>query len=238
MPSQVFSITGLHCQSCVQTVGDKLRSHEAVQKADVSLHPPQVTLETHHPLSADEVNAWLAPLRRYHVGDLNKPAPPPPQEEPRATTWKPLILLLVFLLSVTAASQISAGRFDLDSSMRIFMGGFFIAFSFFKFLDLRGFAEAYRGYDLVAKAWPPYGFVYPFLEFGLGLAYVANWKPVAVNAATAILMAVSLAGVLRAVMSKKHIRCACLGTVFNLPMSTITVIEDGLMFVMAVIMLM
>src|SRR5436189_957779 len=47
MPSQTFAITGLHCQSCVQTVGEKLRAHEAVKKAEVSLHPPQVTLETH-----------------------------------------------------------------------------------------------------------------------------------------------------------------------------------------------
>jgi cation transport ATPase len=236
MPSQTFAITGLHCQSCVQTVGEKLRAHEAVKKADVSLHPPQVTLETHHSLSAAEVNAWLAPLQRYQISDLNKPEASAAEANP--VTWKPLLLLLTFLLAVTAATQFSAGRFDLDSSMRVFMGGFFIAFSFFKFLDLRGFADAYRGYDLVAKAWPPYGLVYPFLEFGLGLAYVAGVKPFAVNIATAVLMAVSLAGVLRAVISKKQIRCACLGTVFNLPMSTVTVIEDGLMFVMAVIMLM
>jgi copper chaperone CopZ len=236
MPSQVFSITGLHCQSCVQSVGDKLRTHEAVQKAEVSLHPPQVTLQTHHHLSASEVNTLLAPLQRYSVSDLNKPEEPAVASPP--VSWKPLILLLTFLLSVTAAAQVSAGHFHLDSAMRIFMGGFFIAFSFFKFLDLRGFADAYRGYDFVAKAWPPYGFIYPFLEFGLGLAYIANWKPFAVNLFTAVLMAVSLAGVLRAVTSKMLIRCACLGTVFNLPMSTVTVIEDGLMFTMAVIMLM
>ena len=29
------------------------------------------------------------------------------------------------------------------------------------------------------------------------------------------------------------IRCACLGTVFNLPMSTVTLVEDGLMIAMA-----
>ncbi|HWB06001.1 MAG TPA: heavy metal-associated domain-containing protein [Verrucomicrobiales bacterium] len=237
MPSQVFSITGLHCQSCVQSVGERLRTHDAVENAEVSLHPPQVTVQTRRPLSAAEVNAWLAPLERYQVGDLNKP-PAEPEETPANETWKPLLLLLGFLLAVTAATQAAAGRFDLDSSMRIFMGGFFIAFSFFKFLDLRGFADAYRGYDLVAKAWPPYGLIYPFLELGLGLAYVANWWPTAVNVATAVLMAVSLAGVVRAVLSKKRMRCACLGTVFNLPMSTVTVIEDGLMFVMAVIMLM
>ncbi len=139
---------------------------------------------------------------------------------------------------MTLAVQLAGGSFDLDSAMRTFMGGFFVVFSFFKFLDLQGFADAYRGYDLVARAWPPYGRIYPFLEFGLGLAYIANWQPFTVNIATALLMAVSLIGVIRAVLSKKQIRCACLGTGFNLPMSTVTVIEDGLMFVMAVIMLM
>jgi hypothetical protein len=121
--------------------------------------------------------------------------------------------------------------------MRLFMGGFFVAFSFFKMLDVRGFADAYRTYDLVAKRWPGYGFVYPFIEFGLGIAYLANLSPLIVNGITFAVMAVSLAGVLRAVLSKRAIRCACLGTVFQLPMSTVTIIEDGLMLVMAGAML-
>ena len=54
---------------------------------------------------------------------------------------------------------------------------------------------------------------------------------------TAVIMAVSLAGVVRAVLSKSAIRCACLGTVFQLPMSTVTIIEDGLMLAMALFML-
>ena len=117
------------------------------------------------------------------------------------------------------------------------MGGFFIAFSFFKMLDVKGFADAYRTYDLVAKAWPGYGFIYPFIEFGLGIGYLANLNPWVVNGVTVVVMAVSLAGVLRAVFSKRAIRCACLGTVFQLPMSTVTIIEDGLMLVMATVML-
>jgi len=236
MPSQTFPITGLHCESCVKTVGDRLRAHEAVSQETVSLHPPQISMETARPLSTEEVNAWLAPLERYRVSESKVEAPPVAPAQP-AVTWKPLLILLIFLLAVTAATQIAARGFHAEAAMRTFMGGFFIAFSFFKFLDLRGFASAYRGYDLVAKAWPAYGLIYPFLEFGLGLGYIANWQPFAINAATALLMAVSLAGVLRAVLSKKQIRCACLGTVFNLPMSTVTIIEDALMLVMAVVML-
>jgi hypothetical protein len=50
-------------------------------------------------------------------------------------------------------------------------------------------------------------------------------------------MSVSLIGVLKSVLSKQQIRCACLGAVFNLPMSTVTIIEDGLMIVMGIAML-
>ena len=50
-------------------------------------------------------------------------------------------------------------------------------------------------------------------------------------------MTVSIIGVLQSVMNKRKIKCACLGDVFNLPMSTITIIEDALMIGMSVIML-
>jgi hypothetical protein len=50
-------------------------------------------------------------------------------------------------------------------------------------------------------------------------------------------MTVSIIGVLQSVLSKRKIKCACLGDVFNLPMSTITIIEDALMIAMSGIML-
>ena len=117
--------------------------------------------------------------------------------------------------------------------MELFMGGFFLVFSFFKFLDIRGFASSYRSYDLLAKAVPAYGYVYPFLELGLGLAWAFIGGTVAVAASTVLLMGFSAIGVIIAVSRKQAIQCACLGTVFNLPMSTVTIVEDLLMVAMA-----
>ena len=57
------------------------------------------------------------------------------------------------------------------------------------------------------------------------------------NAVTLIVMSVSIIGVLQSLANKKKIRCACLGAVFNLPMSTITIIEDALMIGMSFVML-
>jgi hypothetical protein len=92
-------------------------------------------------------------------------------------------------------------------------------------------------YDIVAKRWRGWGYVYVFTELGLGLAFALNIAPVIVNAIMVAVMIVSLIGVLQSVFNKRQIRCACLGAVFNLPMSTVTIIEDGLMILMGVAML-
>jgi hypothetical protein len=110
-------------------------------------------------------------------------------------------------------------------------------FGFFKLLNVPAFADAYRGYDVVAKVWPGWGYVYPFVEVALGAAYLANVVPVAVNVVTLVVMGVSTVGVVQSVLNKQKIRCACLGTVFNLPVSTVTLVEDGLMAAMAAVAL-
>ena len=228
------------CGNCVAKIQKRLGGHPDIESVTVTLQPPQAEAQTRRTISDDELNAWLEPLGHYRVTQYVASAPSPAASalpEISATTYRPLIILLVYLVAVTGSVLFAAGAWDSALAMRLFMGGFFIAFSFFKMLDVRGFADAYRTYDLVAKRWPAYGFIYPFIEFGLGIAYLANLNPLIVNGVTAVVMAVSLAGVLRAVFSKRAIRCACLGTVFQLPMSTVTIIEDGLMLVMAVAML-
>ena len=117
------------------------------------------------------------------------------------------------------------------------MAGFFLVFSFFKFLDLKGFAQSYAMYDLAAKKIPTYGFVYPFIELGLGLAYLLNFKPILTNWLAFTVMTFSAIGVILAVANKQKIRCACLGAVFNLSMTTVTIIEDIMMAAMAAWML-
>src|SRR5690606_25963019 len=102
---------------------------------------------------------------------------------------------------------------------------------------LNGFADSYARYDVVAKKFRSWGYIYAFIELGLGLAFALDFQPVFTNTFTAIVMSVSLIGVLQSVLNKQKIQCACLGAVFNLPMSTVTIIEDALMIIMSVAML-
>ncbi len=106
-------------------------------------------------------------------------------------SYRPLVLTFLFILLVTVISAIDDGHFDLMKWMHYFMAGFFIVFSFFKFLDLRGFADSYSMYDLVAKRISIYGFVYPFIELALGLAYLTQFAPKPTYIATVIVMGFS-----------------------------------------------
>jgi len=155
----------------------------------------------------------------------------------RLETFKPLILIFLFISGVSVIASIESGQINLMKWMNYFMAGFFITFSFFKFLDLRAFADSYSMYDLLAKRVRTYGFVYPFIELAMGIAYLTHFAPNSTYIATIAVMGFSSLGVIQSVLDKKKIKCACLGAVFNLPMTTVTIIEDLLMVAMAVLML-
>lgn len=152
-------------------------------------------------------------------------------------TYKPVLLIFAFITGITLLIQFSNIHFNWMQWMQHFMAGFFLIFSFFKLLNLQGFADSYAMYDIVAKRFKSWGYVYAFLELFLGIAFLINFEPLITNGVTFALMTVSIIGVLQSVLNKKKIKCACLGDVFNLPMSTITIIEDALMIVMSLIML-
>jgi hypothetical protein len=161
-------------------------------------------------------------------------------------TYRPLLMIIGYILASSVFIQLGlhaghgmsvAQSVSMHETMRYFMAGFFLTFSFFKLLDVKAFAGAYAGYDLLAARWHGWGYVYPFVELALGLAYLANFQPTLTNWATLLIMGFSAIGVIRAVMSKTKIQCACLGTVFQLPMSTVTIVEDVGMVIMAAGML-
>ena len=151
-------------------------------------------------------------------------------------SYKPLVLIVVYLLGTTLLLEYGSGMFLMKTWMANFMAGFFLVFSFFKMLDIAAFARAYQSYDLIAAKAKGYGYVFPFIELGLGIAYLLYYDNELTHLITAIVMFVSLLGVIKSVVQKSEIQCACLGTVFNLPMSYVTIIEDGIMLVMALFM--
>lgn len=232
-----YQVVGLTCNGCVNRVKNTLADY--AETVAVTLSPPEAIL-TNPKDNIDVLNKALSQIGNYQLSPLvTKSATVIIDSETKSwfATYKPLLLVFAYILIVTLAVEVTNGRFVLDRWMPNFMAGFFIVFSFFKLLDLTGFASSYAMYDLLAKKLYGYGLVYPFIELGLGLGYLLKWQPFFVNLATLTIMGFSTIGVILAVMKKQKIKCACLGTGFNLPMSTVTIIEDLLMVAMAIMML-
>lgn len=229
--------TDLRCEACVAAIRPALDVEPGLARwtADVSTPDKTLTVEGDG-VSAARVGELLRPHGYHVLGELPVGSPAAAPAEP-TTSYFPLLLILLYLLGVCGAVEVAAGGFDPMRAMTHFMAGFFLVFSFFKLLNLTAFADAYAGYDLVAARWRGYGFAYPFIELALGAAYLLHLHPMAVNAVTLVVMLVGTAGVARALLARRKIRCACLGAVFNLPMSTVTLVEDLLMAGMAAAML-
>ena len=253
MTTQTFALTGLHCNACVTRVTKSLEPLAA--SVAVSLSPMQVVL-TDTTAGFDVLRTAVESAGKYvlvpNQASNTAPARLILGQSPlgiiafeNATpdwlaTYNPLILIVAYIFCGSVVVQIGMGGLasvNAMETMRYFMAGFFLVFSFFKLLDINAFANAYAGYDLLATRWRGWGLIYPFVELALGIAYLANVNPLLAHWITIIVMGFSAIGVIKAVASKTQIQCACLGTVFKLPMSTVTIVEDVGMVLMAAAML-
>lgn len=153
----------------------------------------------------------------------------------------PLIIIFSSIFLFTIITSILYGSWSVTFSMRMMMGSFFAIFGLFKIFNLRAFADGYSTYDIVAKRSRAYAFVYPFLELLIAVMYLTNTGGIYRDIFTLVLMVVSTIGVVQKIREKEEVPCACLGMVFKIPMTWVTLIEDIIMaleaFFMAVMAL-
>jgi copper chaperone CopZ len=208
------------CAGCARKVEATLKS--VVPSASVTLDPPSATVTG---ATLETLNSALSAVGKYRLSQSA------PLAAPSANTLK--IYFPLFLVLALIALAAFAG----SSWMISFMAGFFLVFGAFKLLDVPAFADAYGSYDVIAKRFRPWGMAYPFIETALGFAFLFHFQMQAATWVALILSLVGAIGVIQSVMRKQTIKCACLGTVFNLPMSTITIVENLGMAAMAAWML-
>lgn len=149
--------------------------------------------------------------------------------------WPLFALILVGILAATALQWGIGG--SLRRWMHSFMGFFFCKFALLKLFHPSLFADGYQRYDLLAKRSRFYAYLYPVLELALGLAYLSFFAPPFTYIATILLMGFSSVGVISALRKGLDLRCACMGTVLDVPLSTVTLTEDISMSLMALWML-
>lgn len=230
MKKKEIYINGISCMSCVHKIEKALYNAYDIQQISIDQNTGHTLLKGEDIPDYKSLQTVLTLAGDYTISKANKSV--------LSTPYKPLILILIYLLVVTLSIEFYSGVFLLETWMGNFMAGFFLVFSFFKLLDLKSFANAYQSYDIIASKIKGYAFIYPFIEAGLGFAYLLYFDSPITNGFTVFIMFVSTIGVVQSVNNKSNIQCACLGTVFKLPMSHVTIIENGTMLLMALYMLM
>jgi hypothetical protein len=158
----------------------------------------------------------------------------------RNRSWRDYVpLLALVFVSILAASAI---KYSYGPGMHpvrwmhAFMGFFLAVFALLKLFDLRGFADGFQMYDLLARRFRPYALIYPFIELALALGYLAFWRPTTVYLATFIILGFGALGVISALRRGLDVNCACMGTSLKVPLSTVALVENVSMAGMALIM--
>jgi len=240
--THTYQLTGVTCGSCVAKVTGAFSQIAGVEAVKISADFQNADIQMSRHIPLGELQAALKNYPEYQIAELaTKPSASRETNEDTERnfwqTYKPVLLIFAYITGATLLIEYAAGNFDWMRWMRHFMAGFFLVFSFFKLLDVPGFAMSYSSYDIIARRWSGWGFAYPFVELGLGLLFLLNFNPMITNSLALLVMGMSLIGVVQSLLAKRKFQCACLGAVFNLPMSRITLFEDALMILMSGAML-
>jgi glutaredoxin len=155
--------------------------------------------------------------------------------DPKALTYKPVIAVFTMtaLMALAASYAVSGNPFTVRAAE------WFISFSMcvlaiLKLRDVESFSSMFLGYDLLARRWVPYSYVYPFAEALAGILMIAHaFKFISVPVALFI-GTIGAVSVIKAVyIDKREIKCACVGGDTNVPLGFVSLTENLMMVAMA-----
>ena len=234
-----YTVTGMTCNGCKASVEKTLQAVDNVDQVMVDLEASEATITMKKHINIKVFKKALP--EKYSISEKEEKnifkSTSMAVEEEKSDLKQLYPLFLIFGYITAAAILLNLSPWNGNTFMLDFMGLFYIVFSFFKLLDLKGFPASFGMYDPLAKTIPAYGWVYPFIELAIGLLFLMRIQIPIALIVTLIVLGITTFGVTKTLFDKKVIQCACLGTALKLPMTKATFIENSIMIVMAVIML-
>ena len=152
------------------------------------------------------------------------------------TSYKPVIAVF----GMAAAMALAASFAAYGTPLTIRAGEWFVSFAMcllamLKLQNVETFSTMFLNYDLLARRWVPYAYIYPFAEGVAGVLMAAGalrWLSVPV---AAVIGTIGAASVVKAVyVDKRTLKCACVGGATNVPLGFVSLTENAMMVAMAV----
>lgn len=184
---------------------------------------PQVKINGEHIGGYDDL--------REHLGK----GPDPKEGE----TYQPVIAVfaVTFLLALTSCFAIE-GELGIVRVLELFIAFSMCVLGILKLQDLQSFATGFVQYDLVARRYVPYSYVYPFVEAGAGILMVAGLLTWVAAPLALVVSLVGAVSVFKAVyVEKRDLNCACVGGGSSVPLGFISLTENLMMIAMAIWMM-
>jgi len=235
-----YKITGMTCNGCKTIVENSLNLLDQVISCNADIRLGELTLRLNKDVSLKSLQNVIP--KKYIINEQISLAEIPGEilddvtnGDSKLKQLKPLFLILFYITS--SSILINYQNWDSNKFMLDFMGIFFISFSFFKMLDLEGFSKSFKMYDPLAKRMSFYAVLYPFVETILGVMFLMKIEVFSALILSIFVLGLTTIGVIKILISKKSIQCACLGSVLKLPMTEATLIENAIMIFMSIFML-
>ena len=169
-------------------------------------------------------------LRRY----FDKPV-----KDTDAVTYMPVIAIFaVAALMALAGSWASIGALVTLRSAEWFIAFSMCILAIQKLRDVDGFATMFLGYDLLAKRWVPYAYLYAFGEALAGVLMISGTLKWISGPVALFIGGIGAVSVFYAVyIQKRELKCACVGGSSNVPLGFVSLTENVMMVTMGLWML-
>ncbi len=179
--------------------------------------------------------AWIDGARVGGYSDLRERIG---GHDPRARTYTPVLIL--FAVAAATSLTLSIGFLGAITWQTL---GWFISVSMIllgmqKLRDVESFSTMFLNYDLLARRWVPYAYVYPWVETGAGVLMTGMLLTWLAAPAALIIATIGAVSVFKAVyVDKRDLKCACTGGGTNVPLGFVSLTENLMMMGMAIVVL-
>lgn len=219
---------GMKSKHLLRRLGYRVEDHRLTSRQEVEAFKSQQGVKT-------TPQTFIAGVRIGGYEDLKRHFGLPRPNALRS--YWPVIAVFLAAAIMAVAAATASGTFGLRT-LQWFVSFSMCLLALLKLQDVERFSTMFLGYDLLARRWPTYGYLYPFAEFAAG-ALMIGGRFTLISAPLAIFIGgIGTVSVVKAVyVEKRDIKCACVGGNSTVPLGTVSLLENLMMVFMALAML-